>query len=287
MTNAVKHLLLGTMLAVTVCGGQFATAAEPSKVAVTDLAYEERVQEYFRNVSASSKSSLKARARENVRAAEYSDWDRDAAAYSRRSSASVDARSESSYSSSEGTYSYIDRGELRKFTGDIKGEMLKSGYFRVVQGKPFTAKNTEKLYDIIARIRQGNYPGADYVLFGTVSSIQFRQEANPIDHTDTVSHTLSLELVADFSLISTRNYEVKASFSATGAGQDVKLMSSAGGTIVLNRGKVISEVSKSLGEDVISQLEEQLAGIEGNVPTGRENTVERHHQQQEEVIIFR
>jgi curli biogenesis system outer membrane secretion channel CsgG len=286
MTNALKHLMLGAMLATTVCSAQFATAAQPAKVAVTDLAYEERVQEYFRNISASSRSSLKASARESERAAEYSDLNRDAASYGRRSSAAVDARAESHYSYEEGTYSYIDRGELRKFTGDIKGEMLKSGYFRVVQGKPFTAKNTEKLYDIIARIRQGNYPGADYVLFGTISSIQFRQEANPIDHTDTVSHTLSLELVADFSLISTKNYEVKASFSATGTGQDVKLMSSAGGTIVLNRGKVISNVSKSLGEDVISQLEEQLAGIEGYVPEGRERT-EHHHQQQEEVIIFR
>ncbi|MDR1646809.1 MAG: penicillin-binding protein activator LpoB [Zoogloeaceae bacterium] len=286
MTNVLKQLLLGGMLATVALGTQFAIAAKPAKVAVTDLAYEERVQEYFRNISASSSSSVRARSRDSVRAAEYSDWDRDAASYARRSNSSLDASSQSSYSYSEGTYSYIDRGELRKFTGDIKGEMLKSGYFRVVQGKPFTARNTEKLYDIIARIRQGNYPGADYVLFGTVSSIQFRQEANPIDHTDTVSHILSLELVADFSLISTKTYEVKASFSATGAGQDVKLMSSAGGQIVLNRGKVISEVSKTLGEDVIRQLEEQIAGIEAYVPASHETTIEHHHQQ-EEVILFR
>ncbi|GHT84534.1 hypothetical protein FACS1894116_05310 [Betaproteobacteria bacterium] len=285
MTNTLRHLLLGAML--TMAAAQFATAAQPAKVAVTDLAYEERVQEYFRNISASSRSSLKASSRESVRAAEYSDFDRDRASYARRSNAAIDARQESHFSYAEGTYSYIDRGELRKFTGDIKGEIVKSGYFRVVQGKPFTAKNTEKLYDIIARIRQGNYPGADYVLFGTVSSIQFREEANPIDHTDTVSHTLSLELVADFSLISTKNYEIKASFSATGAGQDVKLLSSAGGTVVLNRGKVISAVSKSLGEDVIIQLEEQLAGITGYVPEGREHSGEHPPQQQEEVIIFR
>lgn len=134
-----------------------ASAASP-KVAVTDLAYEERVSEYFRIVSASQKSSLRASGRESERESDY--------AYSRRSSGSVNARSESSYSSTEGTYSYIDRGEMRKFTADIKGGILKTGRFQLVQGRPFTdAKNNEKLYDIIGRIKKGMYPGADYVLF--------------------------------------------------------------------------------------------------------------------------
>ena len=157
----------------------------------------------------------------------------------------------------------------------------------MVQGKPFTAKNTEKLYVVIARIKQGMYPGADYVLFGSVNNIQFRQEANPIDHTDTVSHTLSLELVGEFSLISTRTYEVKAAFSAMGEGSDVKLMSSRGGRLVLNRGKVVSEVSKSLGEDVIRQMEEQLAALGGEAPVQRETVMERGQSRQEEVMIFR
>lgn len=113
-------------------------------------------------------------------------------------------------------------------------------------GKPFTdAKNTEKLYDIIGRIKKGMYPGADYVLFGAINSIEFRQEANPIDNTNTVSHTLSLELVGEFSLISTKNYTVKSSFSAMGAGQDVSLLTTQGGRVVLNRGKVVLEVPPS------------------------------------------
>jgi hypothetical protein len=275
MTNLFKLLLTGLLTGSAL----IAQAAGPLKVAVTDLAYEERVQEYFRNISASSKSSLKASGRESERETDYR--------YSRRSSGSLSAKSESSYSYSEGTYSYIERGELRKFTADIKGEMLKSGYFKLTQAKPFTAKNTEKLYDVIARIKKGMYPGADYVLFGSVNNIEFRQEANPIDHTDTVSHTLSLELVGEFSLISTKNYQVKASFSAMGEGQDVKLMSSAGGRIVLNRSKVVSEVSKSLGEDVIRQLEEQLAALDDSYATTRSVSIEQEHSQKEEVIIFR
>lgn len=272
----LKKALLGSVL----LGATLLAQAGPSlKVAVTDLAYEERVQEYFRSIRATEKSSLRASARESERDSEHS--------YSRRASGSLNARSESTYSYDEGVYSYIERGELRKFTADIKGEIVKSGYFKVVQGKPFTAKNTEKLYDVIARIKQGMYPGADYVLFGSVNNIQFRQEANPIDHTDTVSHTLSLELVGEFSLISTRTYEVKAAFSAMGEGSDVKLMSSRGGRLVLNRGKVVSEVSKSLGEDVIRQMEEQLAALGGEAPVQRETVIERGQSRQEEVMIFR
>ena len=257
-----------------------ASAAPPPKVAVTDLAYEERVSEYFRVVAATEKSSLRASGRESERETDFSS--------SRRSSGSINAKSESSYYEAEGTYSYIDRGEMRKFTADIKGGILKSGRFQLVQGKPFTdAKNNEKLYDIIGRIKKGMYPGADYVLFGAINSIEFRQEANPIDNTNTVSHTLSLELVGEFSLISTKNYTVKSSFSAMGAGQDVKLLTSRGGRVVLNRGKVVSEVSKSLGEDVARQLEEQLSGIFGGDEGGDRNPRSREDPQREEVIIFK
>ncbi|MGL5632747.1 MAG: hypothetical protein ACRDD3_10340, partial [Azovibrio sp.] len=120
---------------------------------------------------------------------------------------------------------------------------------------------------------------------GSVDSIEFLQEANPIDHTDTVSYSLGLELVAEFSLISTKNYQVIASFSATGSGQDVKMLSSRGGRVKLNRGRVISEVSKSLGKDVIQQLEEQLGNMGGSDVSSREIT--RDERSKDEVIIFR
>lgn len=267
-------------LAALFLGGMAGTGlAAPPRIAVTDLAYEEKVREYFKVVSASEKSSLRASGRDSERESD--------SGYSRRSSGSLNARSESHYASVEGTQTYIDRGELRKFTGDIKGEMLRSGRYQVVQGKPFTdAKDTEKLYDIIARIKKGMYPGADYVLFGSVSSIEFRQEANPIDNTDTVSHTLSLELVGEFSLVSTKNYQVKAAFSAMGTGQDAKLVSSRGGRVVLNRGRVISEVAKSLGQDVARQIDEQFAGIYANDSEGG-GMGRRSDEGNQEVVIFK
>ncbi len=270
---------LRTAVAVLLTATGLTALAAPPKVAVTDLAYEERVREYFRVVSVSEKSSVHANLRENERESDSS--------YSRRSSSSLNAKSESSYYAAEGTYSYIERGELRKFTADLKGGIHKTGRFQLVQGKPFTGKDNEKLYDIIGRIKQGMYPGADYVLFGAINSIEFRQEANPIDHSNTVAHTLSLELVGEFSLINTRNYTVKASFSAMGSGQDVKLLTSQGGRVVLNRGKVVSEVSRSLGEDVSRQLEEQLSGIYASDAPVNANAPSTQGAPREEVIIFK
>ena len=231
-----------------------AASAAPPKVAVTDLAYEERVSEYFRVVAATQKSSLRASGRESERESDFN--------YSRRSSGSVNAKSESSYYEAEGTYSYIDRGELRKFTADIKGGILQSGRFQLVQGKPFTdAKNTEKLYDIIGRIKKGMYPGADYVLFGTVSDIAFTQDTHALANTKSYSAILGLTLVANFSVINTRTLEVTSAFTAVGEGQNAKLVNSRDVEVSLNRPLVVREVAKTLGGNVAHLLKEQLAGI--------------------------
>lgn len=222
-----------------------ASAAQP-KIAVTDLTYQEKVSEYFRVVNASSKSSVKARDSERETPRTYSARSR------------LDAQSESSYSETEGVYTYIDRGELRNYTADLKGALLKGGGVRLVQARPYTGKPTEQIYDIIARIKQGYYPGADFVLFGTVSSIEFRKEQMPLAMGNSVTANLTLDLVADFSLINTRTYEVKAAFSAGGSGQDTKILSRPGDRVVLNRGKVISETSKSLAEAAYAELMSQL-----------------------------
>lgn len=234
-------------------------APKAPRVAVTDLAYEERVSEYFRVVSASHKSSPRTM--------------------------------QEHYKEDEGVHSYINRGELRKFTADIKGEILRSGRFDLVQARPYTAKKNEKLYDIIGRIKKGMFPRANYVLFGSINSIEFRREELPIASTNSVSHVLSLELVGEFSLINTKNYEVIAAFSATGSGQDVRLMDTAGGRAVLSRGKVVAETSKSLGEDVARQLGEQLGGFYGGAmyqPTPVQNfNPMMQAPQRDEIIIYR
>lgn len=241
MPNPMR--LLVAMALAAGCATAF--AAEP-RIAVTDLTYQERVSEYFRVVSASSKSSVNARGSERETPNTYS------------ARSSVNAQSESSYTEVEGVYTYIERGELRSYTADLKGALLKGDGVRLVQAKPYAGKPTEQIYDIIARIKQGYYPGADYVLFGTVSNIAFRQEVMPLAMGNSSTATLSLDLVVDFSLVNTRTYEIKAAFSASGTGQDTKILSRPGDRIVLNRGKVISETSKSLADAAYAEMMAQF-----------------------------
>ncbi len=220
------------LIALLAAGLSFACQAEP-KIAVTDLAYEERVREHIRMVNAHSQMQANGFA----------------------------ASAASSYQEVEGTHSYIARGELRKFTGDIKGEILRSGLFQLVQGRPHSGgEDSEGLHDVIQRIEQGQFEGADYVLFGSLSDIDFRQDLNDIANTDSYSKVLGLTLVADFSLIDTSTYEVTAAFTAMGEAQDVKLVNADDIRATPNRGRVIREVSKSIGEDVTRQLKEQLLG---------------------------
>jgi hypothetical protein len=56
------------------------------------------------------------------------------------------------------------------------------------------------VYDVIKRIKAGSFKGADYVLFGTVSDIDFTRDMNELANTDSYSAVLALTLVADFSL---------------------------------------------------------------------------------------
>ncbi|RON03860.1 penicillin-binding protein activator LpoB [Pseudomonas brassicacearum] len=207
----------------------FSAQAAP-KIAVTDLAYQERVEQYIHIVSAQS----------NMQAGMYH------------------ASGSSSYNEIEASSSYIEQGELRKFTGDIKGEILKSGMFQLVQGTPYTAKSKEDVYDVIKRIKAGNYKGADYVLFGTLSDIDFTRDITALANTDSYSAILGLNLVADFSLINTRTFEITSAFTAMGDGQDTKLVNGEDVKVSLNRPRVVRDVSKSLGEDVARQLAEQL-----------------------------
>jgi len=233
-----RRLILLGLLSIS----SFAHAA---KIAVTDLAYSDRVREFFHDVDYHNSESERSN--------------------STATHDSTNAKSKTDYSESSGTESYIEYGELRKFVGDIKGELLKTSGFQLTQAKPYTAKSSEKVFDIIDKIKKGYYPKADYVLFGTLSELDFRDEANPIIGTNNVANTFSMTLVADFSLINTHTYEIKAAFTATGEGSDVRV-AAAGGHVMPSRGRVFAEVSHNLGVEVAQQVNEQLNG--GSSPSG-------------------
>jgi hypothetical protein len=232
-------------------------AAPAPAIAVTDLAYTQAVAEYFSVGEAKGSSTVTA------------------------NQSVVVATAQSERTHVAGTYRYLEQRELGSFTNDIKGALLKGTTFRLVQGKAFDAGDPQhtkaeqvlnqvktgemaklvrqpEVKDIIARIKKGEFPGADYVLFGTLSNIQFVDENNPLQGTTSATYKYGIDLVADFSLIDTKTYEIKGAFSAEGTGQDMRIMSNRGDTFTPNRSKVMRQTSQSLAGSVFEQLVEQL-----------------------------
>lgn len=238
------------------------------RVAVTDLSYEEKVSQHFVKYDRSSTSS----------ASQGSSGGPGGYSGNSQAQAQTNERLET------GTETLINRGELRKFTGDVKGEIIKSRKFRLTQGRPWIKKDTDTLYDVIARVKDGYYPNADYVMFGSVTSVDARQEASPIQGSSAVNHVLSYELLVEFSLINTKTYEIIAAFSARGEGADAKLVSGlGGGSYTLSRSKALGEMSRSLGQAAAAELASQL-----DLPDAVETrATERKEEQEEKVINFR
>lgn len=205
-------------------------------IAVTDLAYSETIEEYVHDVDYHNTSKL--------------------SESSTSRSERLNANEQTDFHESEHRFSYVEYGELKKFTGDIKGALINSRQFKLVQAKSSPTKKNEAVYDIITRIKKGNFPHADYVLFGRISDMTFNESTYSVND-GMMNSMLSLTLVAEFSLINTKTYEITASFSATGDGQDTKILS-PGTRATPNRGAVVSQVSKSLGQDVFRQIEEQV-----------------------------
>jgi hypothetical protein len=246
----------GALMGAWVVAGTVQAQPMP-RIAVTDLAYTQAVAQYFEAGSFREQGQLHANRH------------------------SVTASHQASGTYVAGTYSYLEQRELGSFTNDIKGALLRGTAFKLVQGKGFDAGDPQptkaeqalnqiqtgkmakpvrqpEVKDIIARIKKGEFNGADYVLFGTLSSIEFRDQFSPLQGSTSATMQYGLDLLADFSLIHTKTYEIKASFSAQGAGNDTKILSNRGDVMPPNRAKVMRETSQSLAMSVYEQLAGQL-----------------------------
>lgn len=269
MKAILRNFLVGIAVAMV---AQSSFGEGGKKIAVTDLSFEERIAGYFH--------SYEFKGRANSTASTTSGSSSSPSSFNDKNTAYTRENADVHVKSSSGYQLFIDRGELRKFTADIKGGLIRSGN-TVVQGRPWTQSNTEGLFDIVNRIKAGHFTGADYVLWGTISNVDFRQDDMPVVGSNAISHTLSLGLTVEFSLIDTKRRTVIASFSAMGEGSDTKLTSSSGGRVSLNRAKVVFEASRTLGEAVARELsydQENSAAIPGN-RTGA--------QADERVVVFK
>lgn len=243
------------------------------RIAVTDLAYTQAVSQYFEAATFKESGQFQAN----------------------RYSASGSYQASGTYVA--GSYSYLEQRELGSFTNDIKGALLKGTAFRLVQGKKFdegapqptkaeqalnqikTGKmaapvRQPEVKDIIARIKKGEFSGADYVLFGTLSSIEFRDQFSPLQGTTSATMQYGLDLLADFTLINTKTFEIKAAFSAQGAGNDTKILSNRGDVMPPNRAKVMRETSQSLALNVYEQFADQLGFSDPNMARGVRSDVQ-------------
>ena len=183
---------------------------------MTDLAYAQRVSEYF--VAGAYQRSAQMSARSSQGGSHSHGMYGGGGSYS--GSQSVQASEQASGTYVAGTYSYIEQRELGGYTNDIKGALLQGTYFRLVQGKGFdagtpqpskaeqvlnqvqggkmaTPKAQPQVTDVIARIKKGEFNGADYVLFGVVSSIDFTDALHPIQGTSNATRQYGLQLLAD------------------------------------------------------------------------------------------
>jgi len=267
-----------SVLALTFGAGAQAQNAAP-KIAVTDLAYAQQVSEYF--VAGAYQRSAQMSAGGSASHGMYGG----------SGSHSMQASEQASGTFVAGRYSYIEQRELGGYTNDIKGALLQGTYFRLVQGKGFDAGKPQnskaeqvlnqvqtgkmaapqaqnQVANVVARIKKGEFAGADYVLFGVVSSINFTDALSPLQGTSSATRQYGLQLLADFSLINTRTYEIKAAFSAQGEGNDTKILSNRGDIAPPNRAKVISETSRSLAQSVYEQLAGQLGYTDAHLARG-------------------
>ncbi|MGV3678719.1 MAG: hypothetical protein ACO1PM_03240 [Acidovorax sp.] len=249
------------------------------KIAVTDLAYAQQVSEYFVAGAYQRSAQMSAGGSHSH------------GMYGGSGSHSMQASEQASGTFVAGRYSYIEQRELGGYTNDIKGALLQGTYFRLVQGKGFDAGKPQnskaeqvlnqvqtgkmaapqaqnQVANVIARIKKGEFAGADYVLFGVVSSINFTDALSPLQGTTSATRQYGLQLLADFSLINTRTYEIKAAFSAQGEGNDTKILSNRGDIAPPNRAKVMSETSRSLAGSVYEQLATQLGYTDAHLARG-------------------
>ena len=256
--NAALSVLAATALA----WGATAQAQNAApRIAVTDLAYAQQVSEYFMAGQYQRSSQMSA---QGSQGGGYSHGPYGGSgSYSGQQSMQASEQASGTYVA--GRYSYIEMRELGGYTNDIKGAILQGTYFKLVQGRGFDAgapQNSKAeqvlnqlqggkmakpvrqndVTDVIARLKKGEFKGADYVLFGVVSSIEFTDALSPLQGT--------------------------TSATAQGAGNDTKILSNRGDIAPPNRSKVMKETSMSLANDVYQQLAGQLGYTDANLSRG-------------------
>ena len=176
----------------------------------------------------------------------------DAAALSNSSSsANTQSMKKSGYQANN------EYGELRYLANPIRGLLIKSGY-KVVQAKATVAapNQGDEYFDIVKRIKAGDFGDADYVLYGVLAEVSSTDNVSDIPGTKSTSQQLTLEVTVDFNIVDTKTTQIVASFVASGEGKDVQIDGRDTGYKPSNA-KLMKLASLDLAEDVRKHLADQ------------------------------
>ena len=135
--------------------------------------------------------------------------------------------------------------------------MKKSGY-KVVQAKATVAapNQGDEFFDIVKRIKAGDFGDADYVLYGVLAEISSTDNVADIPGTKSTSQQVTLEVTVDFNIVDAKTSQIVASFVASGEGKDVQIDGRDTGHKPSNA-KLMKLASLDLAEDVRKHLADQ------------------------------
>lgn len=180
------------------------------------------------------------------------------------------------------------QNRLPGFNADVRGAIISSGQFMVVRmpkQDTIWRGNTQTVLDLVknsptnvskstasssipSNSSKRNMP--DYILLGKVSSITQNEDTTPVKYTDKNTNQYNIDIAVDYKLIKTSDDSIMASFTAYGHASDVKILTVGNTTQVQthNIPRLMQIASKSLGADVITQLNEQFGISSENYDNG-------------------
>jgi hypothetical protein len=151
----------------------------------------------------------------------------------------------------------MEYGELRYLANPIRGLLIKSGY-KVVQAKPSVAtpNQGDEYFDIVKRIKAGDFPDANYVLYGVLAEISVVDNIDDIPGTRSSSRQVVLDVIVDFNVVDTQSTQIVASFIASGEGKEVRI-DGKDNAFKPSMAKLMKLASLDLAEDVRKNLAAQ------------------------------
>ena len=156
-----------------------------------------------------------------------------------------------------GYQSNSEYGELRYLANPIRGLLIKSGY-KVVQAKPSVAtpNQGDEYFDIVKRIKAGDFGDADYVMYGVLAEVSSTDNVADIPGTKSTAQQVTLEVTVDFNIVDCKTTQIVASFVASGEGKDVQIDGRDTGHKP-STAKLMKLASLDLAEDVRKHLADQ------------------------------